>query len=61
MEGATEFGGMEPREGGNGKFEEVEDTIPLFPPMLLQVVPLASAAAVAMSSSKCIEDSVKIK
>jgi hypothetical protein len=54
LEGATEFGVMPPREGATGKFEEVEDTIPLCPP-------LASAAAVAMSSSKCIDDSVKIK
>ena len=45
------------RDDANGKLEDDEETIPLFPLLEAQVVPLASAAAVAMSSSKCIEDS----
>ena len=47
------------RDDANGKLEDDEETIPLFPLLEAQVVPLASAAAVAMSSSKCIEDSKK--
>ena len=59
MEGATLLGVILLRDDANGKLEDDEETIPLFPLLEAQVVPLASAAAVAMSSSKCIEDSKK--
>ena len=53
------LGGKLLRAEANGKLEEDEETIPLFPLLDAQVVPRASAAAVAMSSSKCIDDSKK--
>ena len=49
--------GIPLREDAIGKPDELEDTIPLFPLLLAHDVPLASAAALAMSSSKCIDDS----
>ena len=49
--------GIPLREDAIGKPDELEDTIPLFPVLLAHDIPLASAAALAMSSSKCIDDS----
>ena len=59
MEGATLLGVILLRDDANGKLEEEEETIPLFPLPAAQLVALASAAALAISSSKCIDDSEK--